>query len=261
MNGSGQASREHKRRGARAVAPLLVCAVLLAGLLGTAACLDLVPPSPTPVPLPTTTATPTVTVTPTATAIPSPTASSTPTQTPTPLPTATPTGPVRTPVGGEAGAEFTAMLDAMAAAPTYRFQTTLAIGPATGRVTLSGGGEYQAPDHLHYRYETIAAPLEVVLIGPDTYILQPDHTWQQAALTPDSSPLRTPPNLRDLLGLLTYATEAQLVGDEPLPDSGVPARDLTFTLSPAGLAQVPAWAGPARRAKPGSTPPLTACCA
>jgi hypothetical protein len=144
---------------------------------------------------------------------------------------------VRTPVGGDAGAEFTAMLDAMAAAPAYRFQTELAIGPAAGRVTLSGGGEYQAPDHLHYRYETIAAPLEVVIIGPATYVLQPDRTWRQVPLTPDGSPLRTPPNLRDLLGLLTYATEARLVGDEPLPDSGVPSRDLTFTLSPAALGE------------------------
>jgi hypothetical protein len=210
-----------------------VCVVLLGVILGTAACLDLVPPSPTPVPLPTATAT----VTRTATIVPSPTASPTPTETPTPSPTPTPTGPVRTPVGGDAGAEFTAMLDAMAAAPAYRFETTLAIGPATGRVTLTGGGEYQAPDHLHYRYETIAAPLEVVLIGADTYVLQPDRTWQQTTLTPDSSPLRTPPNLRDLLGLLTYAAEARLVGDEPLPDSGVPSRDLTFTLSPTGLGE------------------------
>jgi hypothetical protein len=127
------------------------------------------------------------------------------------------------------------MMEAMAAAPSYRFHTDLAIGPAAGRVTLSGEGEYQAPDRLHYRYETIAAPLEVVIIGPDTYLRQPDGSWQRAALTPDGSPLRTPPNLRDLLGLLTYAAEARLVGEEPLPGSEVPARRLAFTLSPAAL--------------------------
>lgn len=219
--------------GARRVAPLLVCAGLLVWLLGAAACLDLVPPSPTPVPVPT--ATPTVT--PTATEVPSPTATRTPSVTPSPSPTPTPLGPVRTPVGGDAGAEFTAMLDAMAAAPSYRFQTALAIGPAAGRVTLNGAGEYQAPDRLHYRYDAIAAPLEVIIIGPDTYLRQPDGSWRQGTLTPDGSPLRTPPNLRDLLGLLTYAAEARLVGDEPLPDSGVPARNLTFTLSPAALGQ------------------------
>jgi hypothetical protein len=225
------AATEQERRGARRVAPLLVCAVLLGLLLGSAACLDLVPPRPTPVPLPTTTPT----VTPTATEVPSPTLTATPTMTPSPSPTPTPPGPVRTPVGGAAGPEFTAMLDAMAAAPSYRFQTTLAIGPAAGRVTLSGEGEYQAPDRLHYRYDAVAAPLEVVIIGPNTYIRQADGSWQRAALTPDGSPLRTPPNLRDLLGLLTYAAEADLLGDAPLPGSGVPTRNLTFTLSPAAL--------------------------
>ena len=228
-------------RGARRVAPLLVCAGLLVWLLGAAACLDLVPPGPSPPPAPS--ATPIVTAT--VTVVPSPTVPPTPTATPSPTPTATPPGPVRTPVGGDAGAEFTAMLEAMAAAPSYRFHTDLAIGPATGPVTLSGEGEYQAPDRLHYRYETIAAPLEVVVIGPDTYLLQPNGSWQRTTLTPDGSPLRTPPNLRDLLGLLTYAAEARLVGEEPLPGSAIPARHLAFTLSPAALGQGTArgWTG------------------
>ncbi len=210
-------------------------------LLDTAACLDLVPPSPTPVPLPTVTPTviptqtPTATVTPSATITPSPSSTPSPTSTATPSPTPTPLGPVRTPVGGAAGPEFTAMLAAMAAASTYRFHTDLAIGPTESRVTLSGEGEYQAPEHLHYTYETVVRPVEVVVIGPDTYLRQLDGTWQRATLTPDGSPLQTPPNPQDLLGLLTYAAQADLVGDDPVPGTTTPARHLTFTLSPVAL--------------------------
>ncbi len=212
-------------------------------LLGTAACLDLDPPSPTPVPVPTATSTVTATApplsspthTPSPSSTPSPTLSPSPTPTATPSPTPTPLGPVRTPVGGAAGPEFTAMLAAMAAAPTYRFHTDLAIGPTESRVTLSGEGEYQAPEHLHYTYETVVRPVEVVVIGPDTYLLQLDGTWQRATLTPDGSPLQTPPNPQDLLGLLTYAAQADLVGDDPVPGTTTPARHLTFTLSPVAL--------------------------
>jgi hypothetical protein len=140
------------------------------------------------------------------------------------------------------------MLDAMDAATGYRFHTELTIGPAGQDVVLSGDGEYQAPDRLHYTYQTVVLPVEIVIIGQDSYVRQPPGgTWQAGALTPDRSPLRTPPNVRDLVGLLTYAGEARLLGDETLPGQDQPARHLAFTLTPAALGAAPTlgWTGAA----------------
>src|SRR4051812_21855099 len=98
----------------------------LLALLMLAGCLGGPPATPTPVPTPTATAT----VTPLPSATPTPSETATPTDTSTPLPTATPLGPVRTPVGGDAAADFAALLDAMNSAPGYRFHSEVAIGPA-----------------------------------------------------------------------------------------------------------------------------------
>ena len=187
------------------------------------ACLDT---GPTPTPVPTATPAPTLTPVP-PTATPLPTATLVPTDTPTPLPTATPSGPVRTPVGGDAGAAFTAMLDAMATVPSYRFQTTVDIGP----VTVSGAGEYQAPDRLHYSVANIGLPLEVIAMGNDLYVHGSDGAWSAGAPGPDRLPFGTPPDVRALLGLLTYADEARAVDSNPPPDLPSPARHLAFILS------------------------------
>jgi hypothetical protein len=138
-------------------------------------------------------------------------------------------------VTGDGSADYNAMLEAMSQAPTYRFGTEVVIGPVGQRVTLTGDGEYQAPDRLHYTYQSIGLPIEVVIIGGDTYLRQPDGNWQQGAVQPELNPLRIPLDVRTLLGLLTYAATARLLGDEPLPGGDTPARHLAFTLAPNAL--------------------------
>ena len=217
---------------------VLLPAVFVLLLVGAAGCLDLDPPPPAPLPTATPVVTPTVTATPTAT----PTPSATPPPTGTQAPTATPTplGPVQTPVGGAAGPEFEAALATTRAAQSYRFNTTLAIGPAGQQVSLTGDGEYQAPDRLHYRYETIGRPVEITLIGAETWQRAPDGTWAPGPPDPALQPLGTLPNVADLLGLLTYAGQADLLGDEPLDGAGPPLRHLRFTLTPLALGNAPA---------------------
>ncbi|HUS15962.1 MAG TPA: hypothetical protein VM536_13230 [Chloroflexia bacterium] len=216
-------------KGGRPAGSLL--AALLLGL-ALVACDEPNPPSPTPV----------LTATPVPTATPAATATSTPLPTSTPSPTPT-EGPVRTPVGGAAGPEFMIALAALDAAPSYRYKLELALGPPEARYVLSGTGQYQAPASYDTNFNALGFSAEILTISNTTYV-RSYSVWRQGPPDEATFPMGAPPNIGNVLGLLSYALGADLVGEGNDTLGDKPARHLRFTL-PASGALVPAPPAPA----------------
>jgi hypothetical protein len=194
----------------------LVLGLALAGAI--AACDSNVAPTPAG-PRPTPTATPPPG--PTATPVP-------PTDTPVPTPTE---GPVRTPVGGAAGPEFGVALAAMDAVPSYRYRLNLDLGAAATRYSLVGSGEYQAPDRWIGTFNTNGFSAGVLTIGPDTYV-RSYGVWTKGPPDATLFPMGAPPAVGRVVGLLTYAADAGLVGEGTELLGDVPARHFRFRLRP-----------------------------
>ncbi|MGI8586360.1 MAG: hypothetical protein ACR2M0_01545 [Chloroflexia bacterium] len=220
-------------RGAR----LLLAALILAVPAWLTGCDVPFVPAPTPTAAntatpapPTTTPGPTSTP-PTATLVP--TATSAPTATATPVPTPT-EGPVRTPVGGAAGPEFGAALAAMDAAPAYHYRLQIALGPPEARYVMTGTGTYQPSGNYDTNFNALGFNSELLLLNGATYV-RAYGVWHQGR--PDSVlyPLGPPPNIPDLLGLLTYTRDAALVGDGNETLNGLAVRHYRFQLRPDAL--------------------------
>ncbi|MDQ2807526.1 MAG: hypothetical protein M3Z04_11550 [Chloroflexota bacterium] len=183
------------------------------------------PPSPTsrpltPAPSATATVPPSPTVPPTPSATPSPTL--------TPVPTAT-EGPVRTPVGGAAGPEFAVALAAMDAAPSYRYSLDLELGPPAVRYVLTGTGQYQAPAAWDTTFNALGFSSELLTISDTTYVRNYG-VWTKGPPDATLFPMGAPPAVGNVLGLLTYATDAGLVGEGNETLAGAPARHFRFRL-------------------------------
>ena len=165
------------------------------------------------------------TVAPTVTLMPVPTASV--------LPTAT-EGPVRTPVGGAAGPEFSTALAAMDAVSSYRYSLQLALGPTAARYVLNGSGQYQAPGNFDTNVSANGFSSEILVLDGTTYVRNYG-VWHKGAPDPTVYPLSPPPDLPRLLGLLTYTHDAGLVGDGNETLNGTPVRHYRFLLRPGNL--------------------------
>ncbi|HMA37516.1 MAG TPA: hypothetical protein VKY74_23890 [Chloroflexia bacterium] len=199
----------------------------LALAFGLLACED---PTPIPTPPP---AGPTATPTVFRTATPTATATNTPLPTATPVPTAT-EGAVRTPVGGAAGPEFMTALAAMDQAPTYRYKLQLVLGPADARYVLTGTGAYQPVGNYDTNYNALGFNSEIAVISATTYV-RTYGIWHRGDPDATTFPLGAPPNIPRLIGLLSYAVDASLVGDGNETLDGHAARHFRFILRTGGL--------------------------
>ena len=210
----------------------LGCAALLLVLAtGLGACdADPTPIPPGPSPTPTRSPAPA----PTATLTVPPAPSSSPSPTLTGVPTAT-EGPVRTPVGGAAGPEFAVALGAMDAAPSYRYSLDLELGPPAVRYVLTGTGQYQAPAAWDTTFNALGFSSELLTIADTTYV-RSYGVWTKGPPDVTLFPMGAPPAVGNALGLLTYTTDAGLVGEGNETLAAMPARHFRFRLPTARLA-------------------------
>ncbi len=186
------------------------------------------PPGPTP--------TPTVTLTPAPTGTPTvpPSPTNMPSPTDTPVPTAT-EGPVRTPVQGAAGPEFAVALAAMDAAQSYHYSLDLELGPPTVHYVLTGTGAYQAPAAWDTTFNALGFSSELLTISNTTYV-RSYGVWTKGPPDTTLFPMGAPPAVGNAVGLLTYATDAGLVGEGNETLDSTPARRFRFRLPTDRLA-------------------------